>query len=158
MSGPFQPRQRFRRDVLKDRRNVHALSFREVFQRLWNELLLQDHRQCCPQLPPLGGSREHQNGCQPGHLERGNEELEGIQDLRGQSHGYPERPDPPQGTLEVAIRGRDHNTRPSSRPSKMRPASMGRLSPHMADLDSAEAASRAAASSSFELPASSLAW
>ena len=52
-----------------------ALEFREVFQRLWNELLLQDHRQCCPQLPS-GGSREHQNGCQPGHLERGNEELE----------------------------------------------------------------------------------
>ena len=51
----------------------------------------------------------------------------------------------------------DHNTRPSSLPSKMWPASMGRLSSHIADLDSAEVASRAATSASFDVPASSLA-
>ena len=43
----------------------------------------------------------------------------------------------------------DHNTRPNSLPSKMWPASMGRLSSHMADRDSAAVASKAATSSSF---------
>ncbi len=45
----------------------------------------------------------------------------------------------------------------NSLPSKMWPASMGRLSSHMADRDSAAVASRAATSSSSDLPTSSLA-
>ena len=55
------------------------------------------------------------------------------------------------------VAARDSNTPPSSIPSKISPISIGCLSSHIADLDSAEVSSSVDISSSFDLSASSFA-